>query len=178
MSGNSAPAPDYTAQNKFAQINRQVYDTYKQVYQPVEDAMLAQSTPAAIRSDVNQAGTISDQAAKVGYGVQRRNFARYGVSPDGATMADLGRQKQVSDALTKVDNMNRTRTQATDLAGNIKQQALQIGKGDMSSAQNGFGVAAGNEANRNNANRQIAAENQAGWGSFIGTGIGVAASFI
>lgn len=178
MGGGGAPAPDYTAQNQFAQINRDVYNTYKSVYSPVEDAMLAQSTPAAVQSDINAARTISDNAATTGYGVQRRNFARYGINPDGTTMAVLDRQNQVDNTKSKVNNMNTTRTSATDLSNNIQQTALQIGKGAMTSAQQGFGVAAQNEVNRNNANRQIAANNAAGWGSLVGTGLGVGLSLL
>ena len=174
--GGGAPAPDTYAQDKYAAINREVFDMWGKKFKPLEGDLIAEmNDPALITGAVSTAKGIMNRSFDASENSQQREIGRYGIQMTPQRTEALNRSNDLKRGLSTVTAANSTRRAVDEYKTGVMEGVGQIGRGTLTESVKGFGTAANLETNHNNTNRGIAAQNQQStWGA-IGTGVGIAA---
>lgn len=145
-----------------AALTRAQWDLYEKTFQKGEDALLDfsrdQTQPdkyaAMAGDDVRQAYSLTD-------GMADRRLSRYGVTMDADQRAVSERLRGLEQGLSVVGAENSARRAVTDLQTDTLGGMVQIGRGVSAAASEGLAGAASLATSRENANRQIDAQNDA-----------------
>jgi len=177
--GGGPPAPDTYAQDKSAAVSREMYDYYKTNFAPLEDQVISEmNNPNLIPNAVNAARGITTRAVDASNNASDVGLSRYGVNRNKGRDTSIRRGRNLNKGLSLVTASNEARRATDDYKTKVLEGVGSLGRQTAGDAVQGFGLAANLESRRNNTNRQIAAQNeQATYGS-IGTGVGIAATFI
>lgn len=167
--GGSAPRQDTYAQNTYARINRDLWNDYQTRYVPRENELIGIATDRA--SDERNAEQAGQTASRI-YEKNRQGAiseaARYGgMSPDQRGSFDRKLNQKMS--LDTVDSMNKVRDYSKDRRASITGSLADLGRETRSEALSGFSSSAQREAQRNQTNRQIRAQNRANLVSGLAT---------
>lgn len=139
-----------------AQIGKEQWDRYKQVYAPLEDAYVKEAqnydTPEQYAKAAGDASaTVSQQFSKA-----RGQLARSGVDTSSpaytASMAGLNQAQAAQDSVSQ----NSARQGVKDTAWARKTDALSLGKGLAATASSTLGAASQNQLAQQNSNAAAA----------------------
>lgn len=139
-----------------AQIGKEQWDRYKQVYAPLEDKYVQEAqnydTPEQYAKAAGEASaTVSQQFSKA-----RGQLGRSGVDTSSpaytASMAGLDQAQAAQDAVSQ----NSARQGVKDTAWARKTDALSLGKGLAATASSALGSASQNQLAQSNANAAAA----------------------
>lgn len=179
--------PDWARENPDkaqARLTRAQWDYAKKVYQPAEDAAIAEVTDS-VDDNANRAGGMVASAFERGRGTAERNRSRYGVSTSARNQNVLDRRSKFTESKSTAGAENRTRRGLTDRNTNAMGVLAGHSQGIASGATDALDSAAGMKAQRDAAGKQMDAQqksNQLGGaaaGAAIGTqilpGLGTAA---
>lgn len=166
----NAAATDATRMQ--AQIAREQWNRYKTIYAPLEDSMVSAAqnydTPAQYEK---AAGAASGSVAQA-FGNARDRLTRTpGLDPTSpayaSSMAGLDRTQAAADAVAQ----NGARKQVQDTAWARKSDMLSLGKGLPAQAATGLAAVSQQSANQANAAWARGANQAAGLGNAVATGI-------
>lgn len=151
-----------------AQIARDQWNKYKEIYEPLEKQMVAESQTYA--SPENYAKAAGEASATVGsqFGKARDRLTRTpGLDPSSAayqsSLVGLDLAQAANDAVAQ----NTARQGVTDTAYARKQAALGLGKGLDATASSGLAASAANSANLAQIGLQNANAQAAGAGKIV-----------
>lgn len=181
MSGGDTSANlDYTAQNAYGTMSREIYDDYRARYAPIEADIISGITDSTVRDTnlnkaVVRAGSIADDRAGVSAGETARDLGRYGVTMTPEQQAVMDRRNALTKTASVAGNENRARINYADTEEAVMRGMVGQGRTSLGIATETAGAAAGLEANRNQTNTQIATQNQAMLDRQLGLGVGAGA---
>lgn len=145
-----------------AAITRAQWDLYEKTFQQGEDALLDfagdKTQPDKYAA---MAGSDARQAYSLTEGMTDRRLSRYGVTMDADQKMVSDRLRGLEQGLSIVGAENNARRGVTDLQTETLGGMVQIGRGVSASASEGMAGAASLATSRENANRQIDAQNDA-----------------
>ena len=177
--GGSAPQQDQYAANKYAKINRQLWEDYKKRYKPVETRLMGdiQNEGQQRADNIGRTDQLTDTAFRNSEQAGLRRSSRYG-GMTAEQRAAFDRKINLEHASATAGNENTVRQQTNDRLLGVEGGMINVGRGQRGRAVGGFGKAAQLEAQRNATNAGLAAQNQAGQMQLAGTvaGVGVAAA--
>jgi len=179
MGGGGAPAQDTYASTKQAAISREMYDYYNTNFRPLEGKLINEmNDPTLITKGVAKANGITSKALNASDASQQREAKRYGINMSPDRVTSNSRSNDLNRGLSLVGAENSTRRAVDKYKTGVLNGVAGLGRQTAGQAVSGFTNLAGQEASRNTANRNIAAQNNANTMGMIGTGLGVAATFL
>jgi len=179
MGGNSAPAQDTYAQNKQAAVSREMYDYWKQNFQPVEGQLINEmNDPNLVTGTVAKAKNTMGLSLDASDAAQTRAAGRYGITMTPDRVKAITRGNNLNRGLATVAGANTSRQAVDDYKTSVINGVSSLGRQTAGNAMQGFNNVAGMESQRNQTNRANASANNGAMMGAIGTGVGIAASFI
>lgn len=166
---NGASA-DATAQQ--AAIAKDQWNTYKETYQPLEKAYVAEAQNYATPEAYARAAGLASATNSEQYGKARDRLRRTpGLDPSSAAyvsnMAGLDMSQAASDAVSQ----NAARNRVSDMAWAHKTDALSLGKGLAANASAGLSSVANTNARIAQAGQAQANQQGAAIGGLVSKGI-------
>ena len=174
-SSGGSPPQDYTNQRKSAEMMRWMNQDWQSRFQPIESGLLDElkNRDANTGKAVTEARATADKSFNATAGMAQRNLSRYGGQMDADQQAAMQRERSIQGGASKVAAGNMARDATTARYDQLGANAMALGRGVQGQAISGMQTAAGNEANRNIQNQQIAAQNSANNWNMLGTAAGI-----
>lgn len=161
---------DTAAQMRYAQITQEMYDDYKQRYEPLEGELIDEVTdPVKYQDYVTDAGNTAERSLDQSQGIFYRTAQRNGLTLSNDMIGDYEDRFQRDKTAQIIDARNRTRTAVNDRNIGIKQGLTASGRGLASTAAGTAGSVASMETSRNQSNRARAAQDDASAMQGLGT---------
>ncbi|MCG7915921.1 MAG: hypothetical protein JAY71_18805 [Candidatus Thiodiazotropha weberae] len=174
--GGSKPAEDTYVQDKQAALMQQMEADWASRFKPIEEELIGElmNRDQAIRRNVYEAGEAAQDSYQATQDMAERNMARYGTQMD----ADQKAAQERSDAMASkgaiISARNMAREGTTARYEGMQKNMTSMGRGVQMQGIQGLNSAAGMEANRNQQNSQIYAQNQAAGWQTLGAAAGMA----
>ncbi len=162
------------AQDTLSTINRDQLDFYNDNYRPLEDKLQNMVDNPDYAGNFTAGMTQVDNAFSTAAGKESRTLGRYGIQQTVGEKAASSRKLGLSSKLAKVGTKNAIRTSTYNQTEQAKQALLGIGTDTQKKAQGLFEASATSEANRNAANANISAQNNANTMGLVSTGATIA----
>jgi len=160
--GGSTPTPDTYAQNKQAAVSREMYNYWKQNFQPVEGQLINEmNDPTLVTGTVAKAKTMMGQSLDASNAAQMRSQGRYGITMTPERVKALTRANNLNRGLSSVSAANTSRQAVDQYKTKVLNGIGALGRRTSGDAMNGFSDVASMANQRNRANRSIAASNNA-----------------
>jgi len=177
--GGGAPAQDTYAQNKQAAVSREMYDYWKQNFQPVEGQLINEmNDPTLVTGTVAKAENVMGQSLDASNAAQARSQGRYGITMTPERVKAITRSNNLNRGLATVASANTARQAVDQYKTSVINGVGNLGRQTAGQAMQGFDSVAGMESQRNQTNRANAAANdQAMMGAAV-TGLGIAATLL
>jgi len=157
------------------QIAREQWDEHKRLGSPVLENLAAdaQAGPSAARykERIGAAGADVSHAFGREREMQRREMGRYGLNPSSGRFVGTDRAMGISEAGATAGAMTRARRGVDDEDYARKINLVGITTGQGAQAQQGLSSAAGGLSGIANQKANAKANQQAGIGQLVGTGI-------
>ena len=171
-SADAANANAAAIQQQQQNIANEQYETYKETYQPMEKAMVAEAQNFDTAAAYDQAASKAQATTSQQIGLAQERLARTpGLDPTGGAAQAAQTKLALSGAAMGATAQNQARTGIRDQAWARKMDALGLGKGLVTGASTGL-AQAGNAANNIAASQQQNATNTAAGTASMITGLG------
>ncbi len=172
--GGSSPPQDNTAQLKYAEISKQMYNDFKARYQPIVNNLISTvSDPNTIRNEAQQAGNLSGAGFDASMRATRMKLGDYGpVTADQNTY--LTRIASLGHARAVASSENRARITGRDRQVQMLGSLAALGRGVQNNAVAGFSKGAGMENQRNQINQNLHTQAEQSDMQFVGQMAGLA----
>lgn len=152
------PKPDQIQ----AAITRDQYADYVNRLQPYEDQLYAEMTPEhraeLLDQELTTAGESVDKQFDASRDIMGRQTSRYGLSLNPDQRQSVDRSFGLQNVLGKVGARNLTRRNAYERDMGAMRDLAQVGREMETTASSAAGAAAGMQASRDAANRQMKAQ--------------------
>lgn len=166
---NGASA-DATAQQ--AAIAKDQWNTYKETYQPLEKAYVAEAQNYATPEAYARAAGLASATNSEQYGKARDRLRRTpGLDPSSAAYASNMAGLDMSQAASDAVGQNAARNRVSDMAWAHKTDALSLGKGLAANASAGLSSVANTNARIAQAGQAQANQQGAAIGGLVSKGI-------
>lgn len=158
-----------------AEIAKDQWNKYKEIYQPLEKRVVAEASSYGSLADYEKASGNAQANVNQQFSKARDQLTRQpGVDPSSAAYQASMVGLNMSEAAQGAVQQNAARQTVEDTAYARKQAAVAMGKGLDSTASSGLGAVASSNANRAAAATAQANQQAAGIGNLVGTVIGAA----
>lgn len=179
MCSGSKPPQDTANQDRYAEMVDWLGDDWEQRFKPIEESLLNEvmNKDENIRKNVDAAGAAADKSFEATLGMSERNMSRYGTELSEDQQAAMDASSNLAQQGTKIGAQGMAREATTARYDQLQQGLMSVGTGIKSGAISGMGNAANMEAQRNNQNQNLYAQNQGGFWNTLGTAAGMGARF-
>ena len=179
MCSGKKPPQDTANQDRYAEMIKWMGDDWEQRFQPIEEGLLNEvmNRDANIRKNVAEAGAAADKSYEATLGMSERNMARYGTELSEDQQAAMDASSSLSAQGAKIGAQGMARDATTARYDQLQNSLMTLGTGIKTGAISGMGTAANMEAQRNQQNSQIYAQNKGSFWNTIGNVAGTVGSY-
>jgi hypothetical protein len=148
-------------ENKQANITRDQWNNFLDVYKPVETDLVSQALQTDFSTEGDEAGQDAAAGVRASQGMLARNLSRMGTSMTPEQAAAVRRRANLQSTKATAKAENTTRRTLSDSRTNLLAGLVGVGRGVATGASAGFNSAANNAANTEMMLNQGAAQAQA-----------------